>query len=740
MKNLKYLMLIAAFLVGANLSAQTILTGTILGDDKEPLEAASVNWIGGEIGGFTDEGGGFEIGMISRTDTLVISYVGYEPVLFKVDPSMKSVQIQMKSSYSLSTIEVTASNKGNFNSVVKPLNVETITKVELCKAACCNLAESFETNNAVDVAYADAVSGAKEIEMLGLRGVYTQMMVENRPTLRGLGTAYAMEYIPGTWLENIQISKGTSTVINGYESITGQINVELDKPFKADRVFVNLFGNSLGRAEANLQFTKMFNEKWSTGLLLHGSSLQREIDANKDSYLDMPVKNQLNGLSRWFYSSPKLMGQVNVHVISDQKKGGHVDYISQAGTPTLFGMDLGTQRIEASSKWGFQGFEKKGRTLALLGHVILHDQTAVFGANTHQGLEKNGYANLIYQEPLKGEDNFIRMGASYKYEDYEESLDDLDLSRTEIIPGAFAEMTLNTAKKINGEIGLLKDLTFIIGGRVDNHNLYGTFVTPRFHMKKQISDRSVFRLSVGKGYRSPNIVAENLSLLASARAFDLDPAEVDLEEAINAGMNYTQEFDFLERNASLSLDFYHTRFQRQMVVDRESSDNFIRFYQLDGPSYSTSLLGMIITEPIEGLEVKVGYKWNDVKVTQAEDLVSKPMVAAHRGILTLDYNTRNEKWRFNTATQFVGEQRLPHHAAEGGKHESDPFLLLNGQITYVANEKWEFYLGGENLTNFTQNNPILGEFNSGELDFDATMVYAPVYGTRAYLGLRYSLK
>lgn len=740
MKTIKYLLLALTVCFGSFLSAQSILNGVILGDDGLPLEAATVNWIGGDIGGFTDERGFFEIGMISRTDTLVISYVGYDPILFKVDRAIESVEIKMEASFSLSTIEVVAANKGNYNSVVKPLNVETINKVELCKAACCSLAESFETNNAVDVAYGDAVSGAKEIEMLGLRGVYTQMMIENRPTLRGLGTVYAMEYIPGTWLENIQISKGASTVVNGYESVTGQINVELDKPFKANRVFVNLFGNTVGRAEANLQFAKVFNEKWSTGLLLHGSNFQRAMDGNNDGYADMPTKRQLNGLSRWFYTSPKLMGQINLQMLSDHKSGGDVDFLSREKSPSLFGFELATQRLELYTKWGYQGFEKEGRTLAFIGHGILHEQTAFFGEKTHEGVEQNLYGNLIYQEPLKGENNHIRMGTSIKYEDYDEALGDFDLSRTEIIPGVFAEMTLNTEKSDAGNKGLLKDLTLILGARVDDHNLYGAFFTPRFHLKKQISDRSVFRLSAGKGFRSPNVVAENLSLLASSRTFDFDLSELDIEEAINAGVNFTQEFDFLGRGASINFDLYHTRFQRQMVIDRESSGQFIQFYQLTGPSYSSSFLSMLVTEPIEGLEVKLGYKWNDVKVTQNEELVTKPMVAEHRGIVTIDYNTRNDKWRFNTATQLVGSQRLPSYLGIEGETVADPFILLNSQVTYIFNEQFEVYVGGENLTNYTQENPILGSYEPNGTGFDATNVYAPVFGTRGYFGLRYKIK
>lgn len=226
-----------------------------------PVIGATVVFLGTTVGTRTDETGMFHLDKPDKSaDQLVISYVGYKNDTI---PAVGTdIKVVLQKSIELQGVEITAKDNGSYISQLKPLKTEVLTTNELRKNACCNLSESFESNPTVDVAFSDAVTGAKQIQLLGLSGVYVQTLTDVLPSLRGLATTYGLTYIPGSWIESIQMNKGTGSVANGYESITGQINVELKKPEISDKLFVNLYTNSEQRGEANVLWSHRLNSKW----------------------------------------------------------------------------------------------------------------------------------------------------------------------------------------------------------------------------------------------------------------------------------------------------------------------------------------------------------------------------------------------------------------------------------------------------------------------------------------------
>ncbi len=724
-------------------TAQTI-TGRVINNLDEPLFGATIIWEGTTIAAFADENGQFELPQQDTTANLQIDYVGYDPIFIEVLPHETELNIVIDGITELMEVEVAAKRRDNYTSTLSTLNIETIGADEFRKAPCCNLAESFQTNASIDVAYNDAVTGAREIMLLGLRGTYTQMLVEKRPGITGLGSAFAMEYIPGTWLSGIQIAKGPSTVQNGYQAITGQINAELVKPFEDDRLFINLYTSTFGRTEANVHLNHQFNKKFSAGLLLHGSTRRNELDGNNDNFYDTPQKDMLDGMFRLFYRGDVLRSQINVHAISDRHTAGQIAAALPDGVrPFLIGQDH--DRIEVFGKIGYLGFEKLYNTTGFIYNAAYHKLNSFYGDRFHSGVQRNVYLNWMYSTIIGNTNHKFDYGATYLFDQYDEQLNDTDFSRTEKVPGAFAEYTYKGPKLEGGERDFASSFGAVLGLRVDYHNLFGWLITPRGSVKYNFSDDSVIRFSAGRGYRTANVIAENIGMLASSRMIRILD-NLEMEDAWNYGFNYTQNFTIGEQEGSFVFDAYHTNFNNQVVLDMDSDYRFVDFYNLDGQSYSNSLLAVLSYELFKGFDFKLGYKFNDVKTTYQGVLRQRPMVAKHRGLIVIDYETPDEKWELNTNMQLVGQSRFadvidnPYHTDEQHIGTAPAYAVVNAQLTYRITEKFELYAGAENLTNFRQPNPIIDWENPFGEYFDATHIYAPITGAMGFLGVRYGIE
>ena len=743
MKNILIIFLLA---ISTASFSQKMLTGFVTNEQEEPLIYATVNWKGTTISATTDVEGYFEIERGEEHSDIEVSYVGYDAITIHIEPTEESVWVEMAGAVALTEVEVVARQSGNFTSTLETRNVESITSKELRKAPCCNLGESFETNAAVDVAYADAITGSREIQLLGLRGIYTQLLIEKRPALYGLAAPYALDYIAGTWLTGIQISKGASTVQTGYGGMAGAINSELEKPNDGRKLHVNLFGSHLGRGEANVHINRKLNNNWSTGVLLHGSLFQNEVDHNGDGFMSMPQKQVGTGMFRLFYNgNDPFEGQLNVHVLSEDRTAGQV---STAVNPQggLYQIRQNNDRVNVTAKLGYLGFDEVYKSAGSIWSATYHRLNSSYGNRQHRGEQRSFYSNLFYSTIIKNSDHKIMYGGGYQYDDYQEFVDESDISRTEHKTGAFAEY--NFKKENFSTSTWWKEMGLILGLRADYHNQFGLLVTPRLNFKFNFTEDAVVRVSGGRGYRTANVVAENISFLASSRQI-VFVENLDIESSWNYGANFTQKFNVGKREGAFSIDAYRTQFTNQVILDVEDNHEQLLIYNLDGKSFSNAFLASLNFEILPRLDVKVAYKFNDVRTTYQGDLRERPLVAKHRGLAAIDYETANKKWRFNASSQIVGSQRLQDinvhlpdddfHIHENGDR-SPSYAIMNAQVTFAPSKKWEFYAGSENLTGYHQHRPIIGASDPFGEYFDATRVYAPTMGRVGYAGLRYTIE
>lgn len=672
------------------------------------------------------------------------------------------------SDFQIQEVNVSASRKTTTRNRFSPYDSQRIDSKELCKAACCNLSESFETNASVDVAYADAATGAKTIRLLGLSGTYVQLLGENCPAVRGLAQTFGMEYIPGPWMESIQVSKGTSSVVNGYEAITGQINVEYLKPQKQDPIAINAMLSSELHAEVNLtggwdvmKKRDAYGGTLSTGVLAHYQIGRFPMDDNRDGFLDMPMNQNLNILNRWYYQNERYTFQLLVRGLHDDRQGGQRDayhHFRRSGL-TLpenpYRINLNTDRIDGFMKNGIVFDPETGMSLGIITAASYHKQNNIYGDRTWDADQWNAYANVLFQNTWCDEsqdadmDHKLTAGASLNYDRYGETLMGADLGRQETTPGIFAEYTFKYEQM----------LSLVAGIRGDYSTRYGLFCTPRLNIRYAPWEWWTIRGSVGLGYRSPNLVADNANCLPSARTWtdrtgtktlDVFRAQdgIHQERSLNAGATISWDIPMGNKTMQLSVEYYYTHFFEALIADRDADRGQVRFYNLtdvDGRSRSHNAQIEASMEILRGWTMTAAFRYTDVRQTSYNaaageyQLRERALQSRYKGVLTTSYVTPLKKWQFDVTAQVNGGGRMPD-----GFGNFPVYPQLMAQVT----KYWRtcsLYVGAENMTNFTQANPVIGaevidrEIQPLRDDFDASMVWGPTTGWKVYVGFRWAL-
>ncbi len=623
------------------------------------------------------------------------------------------------------------------------LNGMQIGRDELFKAACCNLGESFTTNPSVDVSYSDAATGARQIKLLGLSGTYVQMLTETMPNYRTTAVPYALGYVPGPWMKAIQVSKGCASVKNGYESITGQINIDYLKPEDEKATEINIYGDTKSRIEANVASNFHINKRLSTEILAHYEDSWKKHDDNGDGFIDKPTVRQGNLQSRWAYLGDKNIFHGGLSILKEKRDGGQTSHSHGTSTEQpsaeLFKIGIETNRYEAYLKHAFVLNKDKGTNIAIMASATMHEQKATYGQKLFNANDKNVYASLMYETNMTKSHN-ISAGLSLNHDyisqhyrlTHDTSMPIIKSCDKETVPGGYVQYTYDWNHRLTAMAGL----------RIDNSSVYGTFVTPRFNVKYMPADFVTVRLSAGKGYRTPHPLAENNYLLSSGRTLTI--GDMKMEEAWNYGATAAFTLLLWGKDLKLNLEYFYTHFLNQMVIDYDSDPHAITVGNLDGRSYSHTFQADATYSPVEGLSVTAAYRLNDVRSTYGGRLLEKPLTSKYKALLSLSYKTPLELWQFDCTLQLNGGGRMPqsYTLADGTPSWSSRFSSyeqLSAQVTRWFRH-FSVYVGGENLTNFKQKNPIMHANHPWSSSFEPTLVWGPVHGRMVYAGVRVTLK
>ena len=750
----KYILALFFLALTLPILAQTTIRGYVFSENNKPIIGATVICQTDRHGVVTNADGFFAIEMADGNRTLIISFIGYETQEVRnVSCCNPNTIILQQDSYLLDEFVFTQRAIGLVTLRDATIQTQRINRAELCRAACCNLSESFETNASVDVTFSDAATGARQIRLLGLSGSYIQMLTENIPNFRGAAQAFGMDYIPGSWIESISISKGTSSVRNGFEALAGQINVEYKKPLTMDRLFVNLYASDANRYEANIVSGIALNNRLSTGLFFHYSQQQQEHDKNDNGFMSEPISRQLSLMNRWHYRTGRYASQYLVRFTNESRESGqlsrphaHSGHLSPFAVYDPFRIRFDTNRGEFFTKQSFMIDDGDlVESVALIASASVHDQRSWFGSRHADRTEydvrqQNIYLSAMYDNHISLHHSIIT-GLSMNHDGFDETLTGRTivgspLSRNETVFGGFAEYTFN----------FHNELVLMGGIRGDYSNLHGFFVTPRMHMRYAPREWINLRASAGKGFRTAHVLAENNFLLASSRHINIAD-NLAQERAWNTGFNVTFHIPIGHRELTIAGEYYHTRFINQVVVDRDSDPNMVLFYNLNGGRSFTNVAQIEASYSFfDGFTLMAAYRFNRAMtdfrnpITDEVRFLSQPLQSNSVGIATASYLTRNGRWQFDFTGQFNGGGRMPTPNPENPLWDEDfpPFNVFLGQITKNF-PNLAIYAGVENIFDFRQPNPIIDAANPRGENFDATMIWGPLKGRKMYIGLRWNI-
>ena len=731
----------------------------IVNDKEVPLVGANVFLLDKSKGDISDLTGDFLIENIGNAKEYIVSYVGYMNDTLKINNEYSKIILNKNSN--LDEINISFKEKTSSVSLLSSTNLLKISSEELLKAACCNLAESFETTPSIDVNFSDAISGRKQINMLGLASPNILISIENIPSIRGALNAYGLTFIPGTWIESIQIAKGSGSVVNGYESISGQINTELRKPLTDNKFFINSYYNSMERFELNTHYSTKLTDKIDYGLYLHADKKDNRNDHNNDNFGDSPTGQQINILNRFQYTNAikGLIGFFDINYVGDERVYGEIDYFDPAIMPgpsvnDSWGGSADSNIIRSTLKFGYVNPEITYRSLGLQLSYSNVDQGADFGNNFHDTRHTSFFSNLIYNSIIGDTRSKIKTGISFTHDIYDESVNNLntsflDLDRSEKSIGAYFEYNYDDLDKLNLSAGI----------RYDDHNIIGNFISPRLHVRYQALPKTTIKISAGKAHRIANLFSENQKLFFSSRLINFtsvnsssefssyDYFDMNPEVAWNYGVSLIQSFKLFGRDSQFVIDYYITDFENRVIIDWESPSNIL-FYNLSGRSYAKSFQAQFSYPLSNSFDLLFAYKNTDAKTDYISGRLENPLTPSNRFFVNLSYdgplNDKLRKWKFDLTYNHLGKQRIPSTIQNPEIFRLDPFSskldLINSQITRVFSNSFEVYLGVENLTNYKQMDGIISNSDPFSQYFDATMIYGPVSGRMSYLGLRYTIK
>lgn len=664
---------------------------------------------------------------------LVISFDSYAQVNSDTTSSKK----MSDKKHQIKEVIIRKRNNGNSINHMDALRVEKLNETELKKNACCTLAESFESNTSVEIGSTNALSGAKQIEMLGLQGTYVQTLTELLPNVRGLNYTYGFNNIPGPFVKSIYINKGPGSVTNSFESMTGQIDIEYHKPEEyKPLLYINGYTNTVGRSEINVMNARQMTDKISTMLFLHYNHSMKKVDANVDGFLDFPLQNMLHAMNRWKYNGKKMESVFLVSYHQANRNAGQMQYDftkNDAEQNTIYGVKDDDNKWNFMHKIGYSFNEEHSHSIGLQTAYVIHDRKAFYGKNHYDADQKSFYTNLIYQRELFNHNHELRLGGGLQHDKIEEQFAQTALFRNEIISGVFAEHTYKPSHKFS-----------LMGGmRLDYNNWFKKwYFIPRINTRYLIGTDFTVRASAGSGFRTPTLFAENTRFMASNRAVQI-LGTIKPEYSWNYGMNLS--YDFFEKNGRLSLDIYRTNFVNQLIADYDYHPQQIVFYNIEGKSNAWYVQAEWYYQLIKNLDIRLAYKFNDVRATQLQGEKLRVFNPKHRALFNIAYQTNNNKWAFDFTSQFVGAQRLPDYSKNPeayrpnvGNYAPSYFRFL-GQVSYKM-KNLDLYIGSENIGNFTQQQQIIDASNPFGNYFDAGNIWGPTMGRIVYGGFRYTVK
>ena len=729
-------------------NAQDFIVSGKVFSQGQPLSSASVFVMGNNSGVTTNAEGQFSIYISNIANPeLVISYLGYKSQIIKISSKTTDLGIiELEWDNKLEEVVVSGTLKP-ISKLDSPVPIEVYGQTFFQANPTASVFEALENVNGIRPQLNCSICSTGEIRINGQEGGYTMVMIDGLPIISGLSTVYGFSGIPQSLIERIEIVKGPASTLFGSEAVAGVINLITELPENSAKLAVESFVSGWGEVNTDLSYKYTLSKKTTALLGVNYFNYSNPIDKNEDGFTDLTLQNRISIFNKFSHAN-KL--SIATRFVYEDRWGGQMNWLPiHRGGDTVYGESIYTRRFEVFGKY------QLNKNLTFQFSFNDHNQNSAYGNTLFNAGQTIGFGQMIWNKNISNND--LLFGLAYRYSLYDDDttatfndLSSRNQASTIHLPGIF----------IQNQTQINANNTLLLGFRYDRNSIHGNIFTPRINYKINNKDKSsTLRISTGSGYRVTQLFTEQHAVLTGAREVvlldDLNP-----ERSWNANLNFVQKF-FLKKGAIIDFDLslFTTQFSNKIIPDYDTDPNKIIYDNLDGRSISNGLSLNANLLAQEGLRVNLGATYIDTFAEENSIKTMPYLTERFQGVWKVE-----KKWITNdiildfTGT-ITGALKLPTLSnLDPRPSYSDPFSILNIQLTKIWNNSVESYGGIKNILNFTPpRNSIARSFdpfdrqvafdstgnalptpdNPYALTFDPTYVYTSNQGIRFFFGLRW---
>jgi outer membrane receptor for ferrienterochelin and colicins len=712
---------------------------------QDTLEAASVILLKTDFATNTDKNGRFEWKDIpAGSYQLRVSFVGYENFQEEIiiNPG-KPTHIKV------SLVQLTASLKETVitGTMKEASKLESVTPVDLYTAKYFertpsnNLWNALGSVNGIFPDVDNGVANTSDIQINGIEGNYTLVLIDGVPAMNGLAGVYALQALPMDIIDKIEIVRGAASTLYGSDAMAGVINIITKNPATAPTFTANVYLTSMLETNADLTAAAQL-KKVSVLFALNAENMNTRWDINSDNFMDVPLTNRVNVYNKWsFKRKDEKVAAVYARGLFEDRFGG------QMSTPgRLIGSDIYYTEWVRTYQWqaGFQYQLPVKEKLMLMADYSEHYQQSYYGTFYYAGRQKKLFAQLTWNKKVDTHNDLL-LGAGYRLKYYADntSLSDGGLTGLDKflhIAGVFME----------DEISMRNMHKLIIGVRCDYAGGVGPQILPRVNYKWNTADeKNVLRLGFTTGYRIPDPVNDGFGIMNGSRQVQVI-GKLNAETDFTVSGNYTRVQELPGGILSLDVSPFLTYFTSYIDPDY-SQPGFVIYENsnagLMAPGFSMNA-DFTFNFP---LKIGIGVTYCDVYEIDDSAGVKTKDPTEHAPHLTsnfyLSYTFPAPQLSIDWTGNFISPMLLVTEPNDYRPAESPWYTIQNIQITKKFRNGMEFYFGVKNFFNFVQSNPIMRPFdpfnrltnvnNPNGYVFDTEYGFTTTQGITGFVGFKY---
>jgi len=720
-----------------NTQAQCFIEGNV-SDYKVEIPFANIELKELNVGTSSDSNGYFKLEAPAGNHIIEVTAIGYHKFKKKIrlieGKTFFIDLVLLKKNYLIDQVEVTGTLKESFVKV-SPLKVEVITSAFLQKTPTNNIMEIIETVNGVQKQINCGICGTSDIQINGMEGPYSLILIDGMPIMSSLSTVYGLNGIPTSLIKQIEIIKGPSSTLYGTEAVAGVVNIITKLPENLSKVHFETFLSS--DKEKNISLS--WSPKWKKADILLSANLfhmNHFMDENDDGFADEVLSERISLFNKWSFHRISGKGMdINLKYYFEDRFGGIESWTQDfRGSDSIYGESIITNRWELSSRYELPSNEN----MVLQSSYNYHNQDSYYGDTEYLAIQNTLFNQILWYKDI-GLRHELTTGMAYKFQSYNDNTPATDVIDLNHIPGIF----------IQDEFAISDQWKILSGIRWDRHQNHGNIFAPRLNLKWVRNENTSFRWNTGTGFRVVNLFTEDHASLTGARDVII-ANELQPEKSININFNFSHWFERNDQSTTLDIDLFYTYFNNKIIPNYDSDPSKIIYDNLSGYSVSRGTSFQINKSFSTPLNINIGGTFLDVYSIVDGEKSIELFAPSFSGVFSVEYKWPLKRIKVDYTGRIVGPMGLPTYSQEWAKEAISPlYTIQHLKVEKTINKKISTYIAVRNIFNFTQGSPLIDPSAGNNLEtneswevgfspnFDTSYVYGPIRGRRYLIGLRW---